>query len=45
MSPGVYSLSDYLTMESMIVHHVRKEFQFITFNEKDNEFKLDIVEI
>ena len=44
MSPGVYQLTDYLSVDSMISRHDRKEFQFITFSGNNNVFNLDGVE-
>ena len=45
MSPGVYQLSDYLSFDSMIKRHERKEFQFITFSGSNNVFNLEGVEL
>ena len=45
MSPGVYQLTDYLSFDSMIKRHERKEFQFITFSGNNNVFNLEGVEI
>lgn len=45
MSPGVYQLTDYLPIDSMINRHERKEFQFITFSGNNNVFNLDGVEL
>lgn len=45
MSPGVYPLTDYLTLDSMKTRHNAKKFQLITFDGNNNVFKLDGVEI
>ena len=45
MSPGVYQLTDYLSIDSMIKRHERKEFQFITFSGNNNVFNLEGVEL
>ena len=45
MAPGVYQLTDYYTVDSMLVHNERKEFQYITFNGNNNTFNLEGVEI
>ncbi|MEP5338207.1 MAG: hypothetical protein ABJL44_01835 [Algibacter sp.] len=45
MSPGVYQLTDYLSINAMINRHELKEFQFITFSGNNNVFNLDGVEI
>ncbi len=45
MSPGVYQLTDYLSFDSMIKRHERKEFQFITFSGSNNVFNLEGVEL
>jgi parallel beta-helix repeat protein len=45
MSPGVYPLTDYLTVDSMIARHDRKAFQYITFTGSNNVFNLAGVEI
>ncbi|MCJ8164282.1 hypothetical protein MKJ04_05460 [Pontibacter sp. E15-1] len=45
MKPGVYQLTDYLTMDSMRVRHDRKQFQYITFSGSNNTFNLEGVEI
>lgn len=45
MPPGVYQLTDYLPLDSMINRHELKEFQFITFSGNNNVFNLDGVEI
>ena len=45
MAPGVYQLTDYLPVNSMINRRERKEFQFITFGGNNNVFNLDGVEI
>ena len=45
MVPGVYKLTDYIPIDSIIKRRERKEFQFITFSGNDNVFHLDGVEI
>ncbi|MFC1763537.1 hypothetical protein ACFL6U_15845 [Planctomycetota bacterium] len=45
MSPGVYALTDYMSMDSMAARHDSKKFQFIAFCGSNNVFKLDGVEI
>lgn len=45
MSPGVYQLTDYLSVNSMLKCHERKEFQFITFSGNNNVFNLEGVEL
>ncbi|TWU44259.1 hypothetical protein Q31b_17950 [Novipirellula aureliae] len=45
LSPGVYPLTDYLSVDSMAARHDSKQFQFITFSGNENVFKLDGVEI
>lgn len=45
MPPGVYQLTDYLSIDSMIVRHERKEFPYIVFSGSNNVFNLDGVEI
>lgn len=45
MSPGVYQLTDFISIDSMINRHARKEFQFITFSGSNNVFNLEGVEI
>ncbi|MDO7171617.1 hypothetical protein [Mariniflexile sp. AS56] len=45
MTPGVYQLANYLTVDSMRVRHERKEFSYIVFSGNNNVFKLDGVEI
>ena len=45
MAPGVYPLTDFLTIDSMAIRHDRKQFQFITFSGNNNIFKLDGVEL
>lgn len=41
MSPGVYQLTDYLTIDSMYVRSNRKEYQYITFSGNNNKFNLE----
>ena len=45
MSPGIYQLTDYLTIDSMRVRSNRKEYQYITFSGSNNTFNLDGVEL
>lgn len=45
MSPGVYQLTDYLSIDSMDERHNLNLFQFITFSGSNNIFKFDGVEI
>lgn len=45
MTPGIYQLSNYLTVDSMSTRHIRNEFQFITFSGSNNVFKLSGVTI
>lgn len=45
MTPGVYQLTDFLTLDSMSARHDRKEFQYITFRGSNNIFNLGGVEI
>ncbi|WP_319481336.1 hypothetical protein [uncultured Draconibacterium sp.] len=45
MTPGVYQLTDYLTLDSMSARHDRSQFQYITFSGSNNTFNLEGVEI
>jgi hypothetical protein len=45
MSPGVYQLTDYLSIDSMNVRCNHNDFQFITFCGSNNVFNLDGVEL
>ncbi|MRX65286.1 hypothetical protein [Maribacter luteus] len=45
MAPGVYRLTDYLTIDSMWGRHERNEFSYITFSGNNNVFHLEGVEI
>lgn len=45
MAPGVYQLTDYLSIDSMWARHERKEFSYIAFSGNNNVFHLEGVEI
>ncbi|WP_372743947.1 hypothetical protein [Lutibacter sp.] len=45
ISPGIYKLTDYLTLDSMRVRSNRKEYQYITFSGSNNVFNFKGVEI
>lgn len=45
MAPGVYQLTDYLSIDSMQIRRDRREFQYITFTGSNNIFNLEGVEI
>lgn len=45
MTPGVYKLIDYLSIDSMKVRRERKEFQYVVFSGINNTFNLEGVEI
>lgn len=45
MEPGVYKLTDYLTLDSISARRNRKEYQYITFSGSNNIFNLNGVEI
>ena len=45
MPSGVYPLTDYLTVDSMMMRHDREEFPYIVFSGSSNVFNLEGVEI
>ncbi|MBP0903839.1 hypothetical protein ACFSKN_05175 [Mariniflexile gromovii] len=45
MKPGVYKLTDYLTLDIIKARRTNKEYQYITFSGSNNTFNLKGVEI
>ena len=45
MAPGVYPLTDFLTIDSMSVRSERKSYSFITFSGDNNVFNLEGVKL
>ena len=41
MPSGIYQLTDYLPIDSMMVRHERKEFPYIIFSGSNNTFNLE----
>lgn len=44
MPPGVYQLTDYLPIDSMIIRHDLKEFTYIVFSGSNNIVTVKIIE-